>query len=452
ESFTRDLILSPRGAEDVSHQISAVASSTSSDKAKEFIAKTKLPSDVRSYGSYEELIQDKDINIIYVATPQSRHYQDVKSALDAGKHVLCESSPSHLMPHFILVTINVLQAIRLAELAREKQLFLMEAAWTRFFPITKQVLKIIHEERRIGNVRRLIADFSLRIEDERSRLHDPYLGGGALLDLGFYPITWGNLILHNHPDNQRSTPRVTATMVKTKRGVDEFTSITLYYEKLGAVAHLTTSLAARTTAPHGVLIQGDKGYLALSGVPCRPEECTIKLDGQEAENINVEYTGHGLAYQADECARAIRDAAKLSVYSRRHREVTYCYKHRTDDNDDTSNDTETHRQEELGDESKNSNTNNKNSKHEILWPDYRNSKDNHSEGGDNAAPNAEERNRVEDYLQAPVPPRTPINATLAQQVNRYSLYMTDTHPTAISLWVGVPFSAGGSSVSDGALF
>jgi dihydrodiol dehydrogenase / D-xylose 1-dehydrogenase (NADP) len=146
----------------------------------------------------------------------------------------------------------------LAELAKEKQLFLMEAAWTRFFPITKQVQKIVHEERRLGTVRRLIADFSLRIYDEKSRLHDPYLGGGALLDLGFYPITWANLILHNHPDNRRSTPKITASIVKTSRGVDEFTSIMLYYEKLGAVAHLTTSLAARTTSPYGVLIQGDK--------------------------------------------------------------------------------------------------------------------------------------------------------------------------------------------------
>ncbi|PVG02442.1 NAD(P)-binding protein [Serendipita vermifera] len=299
ESFTKDLLMDPneRGGGDVSHRIIAVASSTAPDKAKDFIARTKLPSDVRSYGSYEELFRDKDINIIYVATPQSRHYGDVKSALNAGKHVLCEKP----------FTINVLQAIRLAELAKEKQLFLMEAAWTRFFPITKEVWRIVHEERRIGNVRRLIADFSLRIEDEKSRLHDPYLGGGALLDLGFYPITWANLILHNHPDNQRSSPKITASMVKTSREVDGFTSITLYYEKIRAVAHLTTSLAARTTSPHGVLIQGDKGYLALSGVPCRPEECTIRLDGQEAEKVNVEYAGHGLAYQADECARAIRD-------------------------------------------------------------------------------------------------------------------------------------------------
>jgi predicted dehydrogenase len=75
---------------DVAHRIVAVASSTASDKAKEFISRNKLPSDVEAYGSYEELVSDKGVDIIYIATPQSRHYQDVKLALNAGKNVLCE--------------------------------------------------------------------------------------------------------------------------------------------------------------------------------------------------------------------------------------------------------------------------------------------------------------------------------------------------------------------------
>jgi len=236
------------------------------------------------------------VDIIYIATPQSRHYTDVLLALGAGKHVLCEKP----------FTINAAQATHLVEVARSKGRFLMEAAWTRFFPHTKQILKFVHEEKKIGTIRRVFADFSLQT-NPTSRLHDPALGGGALLDLGYYPLLWADLILGDHPNNAKAAPKVTASVSLTPNGLDEFTGVTLTYEKLGAVAYLTTCMSAKTLSPFGVHIQGDKGELLISGVPPNPRGYTLRIDGQEPIEETAIRAGNNLIWQADACARAIRD-------------------------------------------------------------------------------------------------------------------------------------------------
>lgn len=157
----------------------------------------------------------------------------------------------------------------------------MEAVWTRFFPMIKPLMRMLHsdveEENVIGKPLRLFADFSLRVDPRDAdpqkgrwdhRLYDPNLGGGALLDLGIYCITWASMVLWKHPMNQKAMPKVVASVVKTSPGteptdgswkgeVDDFTSVTLEFEKLGAVAILTTSLSVRTPRD-GVVIQGEK--------------------------------------------------------------------------------------------------------------------------------------------------------------------------------------------------
>jgi dihydrodiol dehydrogenase / D-xylose 1-dehydrogenase (NADP) len=146
----------------------------------------------------------------------------------------------------------------LIETAESKGLFLMEAAWTRFFPHTKEIKRLLHEEKVLGPIHRVFADFSLVDSNPSSRLHDPHLGGGALLDLGFYPLTWAFLTLYDDPDNEKTAPTVTASVLKTARGVDEYTSVALTFEKLHAVAFVSCSLSARTVSPYGVFIQGEK--------------------------------------------------------------------------------------------------------------------------------------------------------------------------------------------------
>lgn len=154
----------------------------------------------------------------------------------------------------------------------------MEAVWTRFFPSIAPLSSLIHSpDSIIGRPVRLFADFSLSVNPTKDgkgrwdhRLYDPALGGGALLDLGIYCITWACMILMDDPRNGGDMPKVTATMIKTTREpgtreddcwkgeVDDSTSIVLTFEKIGAVAVLTTSLAVRTPGDMGVIIQGEK--------------------------------------------------------------------------------------------------------------------------------------------------------------------------------------------------
>lgn len=176
--FTKDLLLdsSSRDVSDVRHTVAAAASSSSLDRAKQFLADCKCPSDAKAYGSYSELVKDPNIDIIYVATPHSHHYQNTMLCLLAGKHVLCEKA----------FTTNAEQTKRLIETAKEKALFLMEAVWTRFFPMSIQIRKMI-QDGELGDVHRVIADNSFGEDVEEKwgtehRMVNMDLAGGALLD------------------------------------------------------------------------------------------------------------------------------------------------------------------------------------------------------------------------------------------------------------------------------
>lgn len=133
--FVQDLLTNPAAREvnDVRHQLVAVASSTNPQKAADFLTKIKAPSGVKTYGSYAELVVDPDIDIIYVATPHSHHFQNAMLALEAGKNVLCEKA----------LTVTVSQTRKLIDTARAKKLFFMEAVWTRHFPISTKVRELV---------------------------------------------------------------------------------------------------------------------------------------------------------------------------------------------------------------------------------------------------------------------------------------------------------------------
>lgn len=158
------------------HTVTAAASSSSVDRAKKFLSDCKCPSDAKAYGSYSELVKDPNVDIIYVATPHSHHYQNTMLCLLAGKHVLCEKA----------FTTNAEQTKKLIETAKEKKLFLMEAVWTRFFPMSVQIRKMI-QGGELGDVHRVIADNSFGEDVEETwgtehRMVNMDLAGGALLD------------------------------------------------------------------------------------------------------------------------------------------------------------------------------------------------------------------------------------------------------------------------------
>lgn len=176
--FVSDLLKDPkaRDAADIAHQVVAVSSSSSKDRAEQFISELGIPSPCAAYASYEELVADPNVDVVYIATPHSHHYQNAMLALEAGKHVLCEKA----------FTVNVEQAKILCETARKKNLFLMEAVWTRYFPLSIQVRELI-QQGAIGEVFRVIADTSFGYDPEEtwaleSRMVNLDLAGGCLLD------------------------------------------------------------------------------------------------------------------------------------------------------------------------------------------------------------------------------------------------------------------------------
>ena len=160
----------------------AVASSSSKDRATKFIKDTGIPGETKAYGSYEELVTDPNVDVIYVATPHSHHFQNVMLVLGAGKHVLCEKA----------FTVNAEQAKILCETAKEKNLFLMEAVWTRYQPLSVQIRDLIRKGV-VGELFRVIADNSFADDVEKTwgtkhRMVNKDLAGGCLLDceLPFY--------------------------------------------------------------------------------------------------------------------------------------------------------------------------------------------------------------------------------------------------------------------------
>jgi predicted dehydrogenase len=150
-AFCKDLLCDPkvRDAHDVRHEIVAVASSSSKKRADDFLKTIDGAFDAKTYGSYPELVADPKIDIIYVATPHSHHFQNAMLALEAGKHVLCEKA----------FTVTAAQARKLVEAAKAKNLFLMEAVWTRYFPLSIQIRKRITSGE-IGTVYRTIGEYT----------------------------------------------------------------------------------------------------------------------------------------------------------------------------------------------------------------------------------------------------------------------------------------------------
>ncbi|CAO1620056.1 unnamed protein product [Parajaminaea phylloscopi] len=306
EKFVGDLLVDPttRKVSDVAHRVVAAASSSSKERAQEFLSKLQCDPSTKAYGSYEELVQDPDVDIIYVATPHPFHYSNVLLCLENGKNVCCEKP----------FTINSKQAEHLIRVAKERDLFVMEAMWTRFMPAVQEILRLVHEEKILGNVTRVFSDLSQTFDlDPKSRIYDPKLGGGALLDVGVYPLTWQLLTLYQHPANARTKPQINATLTRSQlTGVDESVVIVGDYSKVGAVGIASSALKAKTSASYAVLIQGDKGDIRVPPMTMNPQRFYIELHGQSPEEKSFPHPGggSGFFYEADAAARCLRDGKK----------------------------------------------------------------------------------------------------------------------------------------------
>lgn len=245
ESFANDLALVP-GA-----QLVAVGS-RNRERAVAFAARRAIP---YAHGSYEALVADPAVDIVYVATPHSRHADDMLLCLAAGKHVLVEKP----------FTVTGDQARRVAEAARASGRFAMEAVWTRFFPLFEKVRELIISGR-IGSVIELRADFGNVVPyDPEHRLWNPALAGGALLDLGIYPLTWAVGLL-GWPQSVEADASV------APNGVDEATGMRLLHEG-GAVSLLHVSQRRHT--PTRVVVEGSEGRITIAAPLYAPRRVTV---------------------------------------------------------------------------------------------------------------------------------------------------------------------------------
>jgi predicted dehydrogenase len=243
-----------------------------------------------AYGSYEELVSDSSIDAIYVATPHPAHHDNVILALNAGKPVLCEKP----------FAVNAKQAQAMVDTAAKNKVALMEAMWARFLPHYAKVREIIASGV-LGPILSIHADHGQRLADRGiARLVEPELAGGALLDLGIYPISFAHMILGN-PSS------ITSTAVLTDKGVDAQTSMIFGYDN-GAQAVLTTTMIEQT--PCRAVVAGLDGWLEIDRTFYNPASMRVVLNNGAVTEYPSTYTGHGLREQA-ECFKHIVQSGAL---------------------------------------------------------------------------------------------------------------------------------------------
>jgi predicted dehydrogenase len=238
------------------------------------------------HASYLDLVDDEDVDVIYVATPHAQHFDAVNLALDGGKHVLCEKA----------FTINARQAEALVVKARDKGLFLMEAMWTRFLPHVVRIRELLAAGV-LGDLVSVVADHGQWFAyDPLHRLFNPQLGGGALLDLGVYPISFASMALG-------SPSAVRATVTKTPTGVDASDVIALAYD--GQLhASLYTTLQART--PTIAVIIGTAARIEIGPRFYGPSSFDLVRRDGTTEHFAFPHEGNGLRHEAIEVGRCLR--------------------------------------------------------------------------------------------------------------------------------------------------
>ncbi len=270
------------------HMVAAIGS-RSSAKGHEFAA--QLPK-CRVYASYAELVADPEIDGIYVATPHTTHLSNTLLALRAGKPVLCEKP----------FAVNAREAALMIDTAREMNLALMEAMWSRFLPHFQIVRQILNSGV-IGEVISVEADHGQQLAVRQiPRLMLPEFAGGALLDLGIYPVSFAHMVL-GVPD------KITASAAFTSEGVDSQTSAIFDYHS-GAQAILTANMV--TATPCRAVISGILGRIEIDRTFYFPASMRVVLNDDSVTEYPNDYQGKGLREEAIEFAELVRQGRKES--------------------------------------------------------------------------------------------------------------------------------------------
>jgi predicted dehydrogenase len=239
---------------------------------------------VKSYGSYETLADDPDIDIVYVATPHVFHFENTMMCLEKGKSVLCEKP----------MGMNSEQVQAMVKEAQRRNLFLMEGIWTRFIPATEKLLEIL-DEKTIGDLVSVRADFGFKGEfDLNSRLYNKKLGAGSLLDIGIYPV-YLSLITLGQPKKIKAVARL------TKTDVDSYCAMLFDYQN-GSKASLESTIEADT--PIEGYIYGSKGSIKMHSRFHHTEILTISVNGK-SETLEMKIEGNGYLYEIEEANQCL---------------------------------------------------------------------------------------------------------------------------------------------------
>jgi predicted dehydrogenase len=282
QAFARDLSY-------FNNHIVAAVGSRSQESAAAFA--TEFPGCV-AYGSYEELVNDPTLDAIYVATPHPYHVSNTILALNAGKPVLCEKP----------FTINAAEAKQMKAAADSNGVALMEAMWARFLPHMHKVREILASGI-LGEIWAVEADHGQRLSDYANPRHwEPSLGGGALLDLGIYPISFAHMVL-GKPDS------ITSSATFTDKGVDA-SSTAIFNYKSGAQAILTSNMMVST--PCRATICGTLGKIEIDRTFYNPTSMRVIMHDGTTTEYPSDYKGHGLREQAQEFERVVRSGAMNS--------------------------------------------------------------------------------------------------------------------------------------------
>jgi len=257
--------------------------SKSADKARKFARKFDVP---YRFNTYEELVNLAEIDAIYIATTHNYHYENSMLCIKYGKGVLCEKP----------LTVSSKEAENLISFARTKKVFLMEAFWTRFLPSTNKLMDILNQKL-IGEVKMIKADFGYDFPfDPESRVYNPFLAGGALLDVGIYPINLAQLIFKNDPVETSSSAILSST------GIDEQSAYIFKYPNRGmAILYAAVNVETR----HDAWIYGTEGLIHMPKFYCASRLHIIKHTG-EKKTIDLPFKSTGYSYEVEEVMKCMK--------------------------------------------------------------------------------------------------------------------------------------------------
>lgn len=282
-----------KGLEAVDDAVVYAVCSRDLSRAEAFANEYKIE---KAYGSCEEMAADSEIDCVYIGVPHPFHKKYMELCISSGRNVLCEKP----------FTINAAEARYIERLAKEKQVFVMEAMWTKFLPVIDRV-KTAVDSGVIGEVQEINAAFGFfTAPDSSGRLYNINLGGGALLDVGVYPLNLAVYLMGRLPVS------IYSDASKGKTGVDEINHMTLYFKREYGMVRAHLASAIKENQGSDAVITGSKGRIEIPEFFQAEKALIYDGEGRLVETVNVSHPSNGYEYEAYEVMKCISEGRTQS--------------------------------------------------------------------------------------------------------------------------------------------